>query len=359
VSHDAILQILDYARWAPSGDNTQPWRFEIRADDLILVHVRETRDLYDLGGWATRIAVGAMLENMRIAASSLDLALTFHRQESAEPGTLRLEVKFVPQRSAMPDPLLNAIRERTVHRRPLSTRALTPDLRQALERSVGDGYTIHWVHGWAGRAAMAQLLAINGNLRYGMYEGFEVHRRVIAPGQQFSEDRIPDQAVGLDPLARRLMAWALKDWRRLSFLNSYLGGTLLPTLELDALPGLFCASHALLAAKDVPRSPDDHIRAGHAVQRLWLTATSLGLMFQPQTTPLIFSWYSRDGVAFSRSERAIRKARALEPRLRRIFGGDAYERAVFMCRFGHGRKPTARSLRLPVEALLVKSAEHR
>jgi nitroreductase len=25
-------QILDLARWAPSGDNTQPWRFEIKGE---------------------------------------------------------------------------------------------------------------------------------------------------------------------------------------------------------------------------------------------------------------------------------------------------------------------------------------
>lgn len=34
-SRETLLKILDLARWAPSGDNTQPWRFEIVADDHI------------------------------------------------------------------------------------------------------------------------------------------------------------------------------------------------------------------------------------------------------------------------------------------------------------------------------------
>ena len=31
-SRETLLKILDLARWAPSGDNTQPWRFDHRGD---------------------------------------------------------------------------------------------------------------------------------------------------------------------------------------------------------------------------------------------------------------------------------------------------------------------------------------
>ena len=30
--------ILDLARWAPSGDNTQSWRFEIRSERHLVIH---------------------------------------------------------------------------------------------------------------------------------------------------------------------------------------------------------------------------------------------------------------------------------------------------------------------------------
>ena len=33
MTRDILLQILDLARWAPSGDNTQPWRFELIGDE--------------------------------------------------------------------------------------------------------------------------------------------------------------------------------------------------------------------------------------------------------------------------------------------------------------------------------------
>ena len=49
MSHDTLTRILMLARWAPSGDNTQPWRFEVVSDHLIRVHGFDTRDhvLYD------------------------------------------------------------------------------------------------------------------------------------------------------------------------------------------------------------------------------------------------------------------------------------------------------------------------
>jgi hypothetical protein len=38
-----IEQILDLARWAPSGDNEQRARFEIVAPDHVRIHCKDTR----------------------------------------------------------------------------------------------------------------------------------------------------------------------------------------------------------------------------------------------------------------------------------------------------------------------------
>ncbi|MBV1892060.1 MAG: ThiF family adenylyltransferase, partial [Gammaproteobacteria bacterium] len=71
-----IERILDYARWAPSGDNTQPWQFEILSDDSFGIHTRDTRDwcVYDLAGRASQTSVGMLLENIAIAARGEGLA---------------------------------------------------------------------------------------------------------------------------------------------------------------------------------------------------------------------------------------------------------------------------------------------
>ena len=70
-----IRSILELARWAPSGDNTQPWRFEIVSDREILVHGYDTRDscVYDLDGCASQLSHGALLETLSLAATRFGL----------------------------------------------------------------------------------------------------------------------------------------------------------------------------------------------------------------------------------------------------------------------------------------------
>jgi hypothetical protein len=41
-------------------------------------------------------------------------------------------------------------------------------------------------------------------------DAYAVHKLIIEWDSPFSEDRIPNQAVGLDPVALRLMRWTIR-----------------------------------------------------------------------------------------------------------------------------------------------------
>src|SRR6185437_530693 len=109
-----------------------------------------------------------------------------------------------------------------------------------------------------------------------------------------------------------------------------------PRIELDLLPGLYCAAHVALMAATAPRVFDDYIAAGRALQRFWLTATRLGLQFQPEYTPLVFARYARDGVRFSEVPGAVESAQAIRGRLERLLGESGAAKAVFIGRIGAG-----------------------
>ena len=89
----AVLGILDLARWAPSGDNTQPWRFEISDDYHVVIHGNDTRDhcIYDLRGHASQLALGALLETVNIAASRYGLR-TEARSRPGNPRHIRRSI---------------------------------------------------------------------------------------------------------------------------------------------------------------------------------------------------------------------------------------------------------------------------
>ena len=107
----ALWQILDAARWAPSGDNTQPWRFEIVAEDHVVVHAFDTRRhcVYDIAGQASQLSVGALLETIRIAATAHGRAVQVERRRDAPDEFPVFDVHLSEAPGIAVDPLHAAI----------------------------------------------------------------------------------------------------------------------------------------------------------------------------------------------------------------------------------------------------------
>jgi len=348
-----LESILDAARWAPSGDNTQPWRFEIVDDHHFVIHGHDTRDwcVYDLEGHASQLAIGALMESIAIAASQFKRRCHFHRRPDSPEERPVIDVTLSEDPSLSPDPLYPFLPLRSVNRRPYQTRPLTSREKSALEASTGRQFQIHWLEGWKPRLDAARLKFHNAWLRLTMPEAYKVHRRVIEWNARYSEDRIPDRAVGLDPGTLKLMRWAMGSWQRIEFLNRWLAGTWLPRIEMDWLLGIFCAAHFAIVAREPLRTVQDYLDGGRALQRFWLTATSLGLQLQPEMTPVIFSGYVRNGIAFTTNEPVRREAQRLAEEFERLYRSP--EHIVFAGRIGHGKPATARSLRKHLQSLQV------
>lgn len=349
-----IAQVLDLARWAPSGDNTQIWRFRITGDRSCVVHAFDTRDhcVYDLTGGPSQISVGAMLETARIAATGLGMRAEIVRRADGGETHPLFDVRLVEDAAVRPSELLPVIKDRCTNRRPFSRRPLTAAEKAALNESVGFSYTVLWFEGGL-RWEWARLLYSSARIRLTIEEAYRVHASVIEWHARVSSTKIPDEAVGLDPVGLALMRWAMKSWRRTEILSKYLGGTLLPRVQLDLLPALGCAAHAVILAEREPAGIDDYVAAGAAVQRLWLTAAKLGLSMQPELTPLIFGGYARRKIQFSSDRAAEQAAAVVSARLDALLGGAEARRAVWLCRLGEAPPPNARSLRRSLPDLLV------
>ena len=350
-------QILDLARWAPSGDNTQPWRFEVLGELNLVVHGFDTRKdcVYDLDGRPSQISLGALLETLDIAASGHGLTARATRRADMPDDRPTFDVTLLPLARPTPNPLIAAIPLRSVQRRPLRTRPLTALERQALESAVGADHTILWFESLTARLRWAALLWQNAGLRLRLPEAFEVHRRVIQWDARYSPDRIPDQALGVGPLLIGMMRNAMTSWDRIQFLNTWLGGTIAPRLQMDLIPALACAAHVAIVARQPVEGIDCQIAGGRAVQRFWLTATRLGLQHQPSMTPLIFSRFIRDKRDFTTSKPAQALARQVHARLDHLLAGRA-PAAVWLGRIGEGAAAQSRSVRLPLTQLLIESS---
>ncbi len=352
--------IVERARWAPSGDNAQPWRFEILEPDRLRVRVTEARDVYDYAGRPTRLTLGFLVESLRLAASERGRGC-FWSWHPSEGGGHRLEVSLPAEGNREPDPLARFLVSRSVDRRRYRARRLEAAHKGALEACLGKELDLHWLEGGRARWRAARLNAAATGIRLRIPEAFGVHRRILDWDRAFSPEGVPARAVGVDPVTRLLMRWAMADWKRLDRLNRWAAGTLLPRLELDLVPGLLCSAHFLVVWKHPPGSGEDEtvqlIRAGAALQRLWLTAERMGLVMQPSLGPLCFAHYGRNGTVFTESRRGLRKAKALAGRVQELGAGEG-EDHLFLARIGwpvrRGLRP--RSIRRPWTALVASLA---
>ena len=355
-----IERVLDLAKWAPSGDNEQPWKFEIIDEHRAVIHTHDTRDwcVYDLDGTSSQIAVGALLETITIAASGEGMTAQCSRRESGSETELCFDVALTPAPDVSADPHLHFVRSRTTQRKPLSTQDLTAAQKSALESAVGIGYRILWFDEPVQRRRMAKLLFHNAHIRLATPEAYEVHRKNIEWGARYSEDRLPEHALGVDLLTRKIMRWALSSWQRVNFMNRFFAGTWLPRLQMDLLTGVRCAAHFVIVSDQPLTTVDDYIDGGRAMQRFWLEATRQNLQLQPEMTPMIFSRYVEQGVAFTELQAEQALAQRLAGELSTLLAdGEQTAHRVYMGRIGFGPAATSRSIRPSLDKLLVKSAQ--
>lgn len=353
-TRQTLLQILDAGRWAPSGDNTQPWRFDIISDTHVVIHGSDTRShcVYDLDGHPSQIALGALIETIGIAASEHGLAMRADLRPDGPETSPTFDLVFAADPTLAADPLAGFITTRSVQRRPMSTRALTALQKDALQTAVGHAYDLVWLEGAGNRLRVARLMFRNAKLRLTLPEAYHTHVAVIQWKARFSEDRVPDQALGVDPVTSRLMQWIMHSWERVHFFNRFLGGTIAPRIQMDFIPGMACAAHFVITAARPPASIAEYVAGGRAMQRFWLAAAGLGLQMQPELTPLIFSRYAREKTRFSATPALDAKGPEVALQLEAVVGRQVAHHAVFMGRIGNGTAAAARSTRRPLSHLL-------
>jgi hypothetical protein len=354
MNESPAIRILNLARWTPSGDNTQPWRFEIIDDHRIVVHIQYAQEIgvYDLHGQNTLLAIGALLLTMELAATSEGCQMHAEHRPHAQGKLLAIDIRFSPEQTIQVDPLVSEIPRRAVQRRPLSMRRMTHSQKQFLQQAAGKNYTIYWMESLPQRLQMAKLILQTTRIRLRIPEAYPVHKSIIEWDAQYSLDRIPDAALGPGRINLKIMRAVLSSWERVQFLNRYIGAAWSTSLQLDAWTALSCGAHMIILRDQKPQTEDDFIESGKASQRVWLTATKLNLWQQPEMVIPSFARYISENVKFTTLTDQLQEAASARKTLGEIIGTDT-DRVVWVGRVGFGPAPTARALRLPLEKLII------
>jgi molybdopterin/thiamine biosynthesis adenylyltransferase/nitroreductase len=355
---DAIEAILSLARWTPSGDNAQPWRFRRCVADLVTIDIAIDRsNVYEYrDGEPTLLSAGMLLESIRLAASlwRRRIAWTHEFQTGAGGSPIhRITVRFTPDDAVSADPLASVLTTRSVDRRAYRLRRLSVQEKQRLADCLDSDLVMTWHETWRDRLRLSRLGAAATDIRLRMRETFAIHNAVVDWRAGPSKTGIPAAALGLPWPTLKLMRWAARDWRRMNWLNR-LGGAATAMVQMDIAPGLQSAGFfsVRFAVPDTPHTVDAILRAGERLQRLWLTADRMGLAMHPALATIAFAHYGSVRAPFTADTRLRPKATALAKGVETAIG--PVRDLIFIARIGepYRHMVRARSVRRDLAELL-------
>jgi len=241
------------------------------------------------------------------------------------------------------DPLYDAIDDRCTNRRPYRRVPLRQDLLETLALAVPrDGTSeLTFIDDNQRKSALARVASLNDGLLLDwkqLHDGLFGAVRWTAQEAERTRDGLFVKALELGPtaVAFRMM----RSWRTANILK-LLGAKAVAPLHSYAT---FMRSAAFGFLQMTSATREAYVEGGRRLERLWLTATSLGLSLQPMAgTMCLLPYLDQPGVSLSSGQRStLSRAKRVYEELLHIRPDSA---AILLFRLGHGKAPSARSLR--------------
>jgi nitroreductase len=352
VSTEQVLHLVSSAVLAPSGGNCQPWKFVWLAEGRLrcLHDVDRSASFLDFEHRAAYLALGAAVENVVIAAAAIGL----EAEVAPFPGRDLehvCDVAFAPrERSGGTDEgLAPFIPLRATNRRLGARRPLAQDDLAKLRAALGDPAAELQVLTETGQLdEMGLVLGAGDRFRFfdeRLYREMMAEMRWNPRHAAQTRDGVDIATLefgDVDEAGLRL----LSSWPVVRFLRSMGIGGALEDLSRRAVE----SASAMALVTYGGTSPLDYFLGGRAMQRVWLTATALGLAVQPMSSlPYLFARLER-GAGFEPREREV--LRGLRERYARLFRVGPQTGELLLFRLARVEAPTVRSLRRPAAAVL-------
>ena len=267
--------LLHYVILAPSAHNTQPWRFHLGGNRITLlpdfsralpVSDPTHRELY--------VSLGCALANLRIAAEYFSLSVTTEEFPGGE-GQPVARLSFVSGGTASPgtEPLFAAISQRHSNRAPYEQRPVPVDTLQRLRGQVSDPEVrLDLVTQKEQILTLAELTARATRETLGRAEFRSELSRWVRNNFTRKPDGMPGFAVVVPDVPSLLAPVMVR----------------LPPMaksEAQKANALIAGSPLIAVISTTEDSPRGWVKAGVALERVWLAAVAHGLRAAPYAGP--------------------------------------------------------------------------
>ena len=354
-SDDPVELIVDAARRAPSGGNVQPWKFSVEGDAIHFFADTSSSSVMDIQHRGTYLAIGAALFNARVMAASL------RRLGSVQlfPDRARPELVATMTLGQGMDPEIEQLREliftRSANRRMGVPGEVSDETMTLLQRAVEkEGVGVKLASKREDLLAHATMLGEADRWRYLLPNvHHDMMKELRIPGRDELTTGLDVRTLELDPATLSLMSLLgrsdvmdnLREWR---------GGKLLEMRSKIAV-----ATSSALAVVTVPRTePLWYVRAGAAMERLWMVAEGAGLSVQPVSPLYLYANDEADMIGLAGERRADELLQHAE-NYRALWHLGPFDAMAMVLRLFYSPPPSVRSIRRPLHEVVTPSSHDR
>lgn len=349
---DAIYKTLEYAKNAPSGDNSQPWRFKIDGSTVYIINTPEADNkILNFNQRGSLIAHGALIENIIISAPLFGLLADVHIRDKIKKDNVIATIVFTSSKN-IASQLALAIPNRSTNRNKYHTNNFNEDIIKTLT-NINDIKNVQIIlkteqdsiRNLANAASFAEYVFLTtqtlhkilfNNLVWTAKEERRIRRGLFI------------DTLELNPAARFMFNF-LKYWKIMKIFNR-LG---LPKIVSKDNAKIYKSSGAI-GAIIVPNNDTAFINAGRALGRVWLISTNLQMGLQPLAGVIFLAMRSKNDLDTlnAKNTRLINKANEEIYRLFNVKKGDVI---ATLFRIGNPTKPpSAKSSKQYIENLILK-----
>ena len=345
-SDEVIKYLVSMATWAPSGDNSQHWKFSWDGEVLTVVEdVTRSEFSYAANSEPMLIAYGAAIENISIAATQFGFTTDVTINSELPNGADIAKIRF-KHTGASQDPLVDAITQRHTNRSLYQRRKVPAKIvNELIDCAKSDGVLLDWIDSPAEMKLFKGIAKTTDSI---IWKTKSLHgdlSRWIRQDYRQHQDGLSYDSLNFDPI-QKLFGPVLGNWRFASLLNT-IGCTFLPVSHSQRWmkhSGAYC----VLVVDH--RSSEAFLNGGRALQRFWLHATSLGLSLQPMTSTVIFLNHLAEQQTDIFSKESIEQLEEVREVMQERYGKSRVP--LFFFRVGYSKEFKARSPRRNVDEVL-------
>lgn len=353
IEKEILQRILEAGVQAPSGSNSQPWRFEVSGDEVLAYMIPEKdHPVLNFRDRGTLFATGCLIENMVIAAGHFGIKASVKIFPDQKEKKLVAKLSF-SRGDAVTEALFESIKKRATNRKPYEIRELPHgvlDMIGDIPQELGDGaMAIPLIEDRSKIGLLASAASVNEIV---MFENETLHK-LFFEELVWTEREEVEKKSGLYLKTMELkppQAAALKLFRRWPFMRA--ANRLLRAArgiaKGNASGYAACGAYGAVISENTDEA---FVNAGRAVERAWLIATANGLSFHLQTG-INFLWMRlvAEGIP-GLSEEHTRLIREEYEKIATALGVNEGKIVSALFRIGYGGEPSARSSRRAPEVV--------